>query len=257
MAVVVFIDDYWYFHWYWIRLFYGNWDVLFNGDWVRPIDGDLHGVRHRPINSIRDLLVNWVRFWDWYFHRYGVGLVNVHGVRPVNWDMYGHGHWFLDFYGIRYRLVNWVRGRYMYWVRPVDGHFNWVTDVLHYGVRLRNRHFNFDWVWHVFLHGVRLGHGHLDGVWDMFLNRVRLRYENLNGVRPIDGDVHWIGDLFLNRVRGGYMNWDFDVLLHVNRHVFDDLVGLGHWYLYWVRYVLLYGVRNWSVDGYRVWDAFD
>lgn len=257
VAVVVVIDDHWYFHGYGVRPIYMDRDVLLNSDGVGPVDGHLHGVRYGLLNSNWDLFVNRVWFWVRYFHGYGVGLLNMDWVRPVDWDMYGYGYWFFDSNRVRDRLVNGVRCGHMYWVRPVDGNFDRVTDVLDYRVRLGNGYLNFDWVWHVFLHGVRLRHGHLDGVWDVFLDGVGLGYENLNGVRPVDGDVHWIGDLFLDWVWGRYMDGDFDVLLHVNGHVFDDLVGLGYRDLYWVRYVSIYGVRDGSVDGYRVRDAFD
>lgn len=249
VGVLVVIDVHWNVHGDWVRLLYGHWDVLLYVHGVRPVDGHLHWVRDGLLNSVRDVLVYWVRLGNGHFHGNGVGLLNMDGVRSVDWNVDGVGDGLLHGNGHGHWLLNGVRGRHVHRVRPVHGHLHGVSDVFDHWVRLGHGHFDFNGVWHVFLHGVGLGHGHLYGVGDVLLHGVRLGNKNLDGVRPVDGNVDRVRYFLLNWVRSGDVDWDFDVLLHVNWHVFDDLVRLGHGDLDWVWHMLLNSVWHRPVYG--------
>lgn len=253
----MFIEVDWDLHRDRVGLLNGHGVRLLDMDWVRPVDWHMDGVSHWPINRDWDVFVYGVRLWVGHFHWDGVRLFNMHWVRPVYWHVNGNWHGLLNRDSNRHWFFYWVRSRYVDGVRPINGHLDGVTDVLHNWVGLRNGHFNFDGVWHVFLHGVGLGHWNLNGVWNVFLNGVGLRYVHLDGVRPVDGNVDRVRHLLLDGVRSGDVDWDFNVLLHVNRHVFDDLIGLWYGHLDGVRHMSFNGIRHVFLDWYRVRYSFD
>lgn len=257
VVVVVLTDEDWDLDWDGVRLLHWHWDVLLNVDGVGPVDGHLHGVGHWLLYRVGNVLVHGVGLWDGHLDWDGVRPVYIDGVGPVDWHMYGHWHWLLNGDSDWDGLLNGVGSRYVYGVRPVNGDFHGDTDVFDYRVRLGNGNLNFNWVWHVFLHGVGLGHWHLDGVGDVFFNRVGLRDKDLHGVRPVDGNVDGVRYLLLNWVGGWYMDGDFDVLFHVNWHVFDDLVGLWYGHFDGVRHGLLHGVWDVFLDGHGIRNTFD
>lgn len=239
-----------------VGLLNSNGNVLLDMDGVRPVDGHLDGVGHRLLYWVRDVLVDGVRLRHGHLHGDRVRPIYIDGVGPVDGHVDGHWHWLLNGVSDWDGLLNGVGSGYMYGVGPVNGHLNGVTNVFDHGVRLGNGNLNFNRVWHVFLYGVGLGHWHLDGVGNVFLNRVGLRDEDLHGVGPVDGNVDGVRYLLLNRVRRRHMDGDFDVLFHVNGHVFDDLVGLWYGHFNGVRHGPLDGVRDVFLDGHSVGDAF-
>lgn len=224
---------------------------------VRPVNGHFDGYWHWLLNRVRHVFVDRVRFWDWHLHGHWVGLVDWDRVGPVDWNVHGHWHGLFNWNSVRHGLLDGVRGRYMYGVRPVNRDLDWDTNVFYNGVGLRYGYLNFDGVWHVFLHGVGLRNWHLYGVRDVLLNGVRLGNQNLDGVGPVDGNVNGVRNLLLYGVGSGHMDWDFNVFFHVNRHVFDDLVGLGYGHLHGVRYGLFYGVWDWLLDGVGDWNTLN
>lgn len=249
VAVRVLVEKNWHFHRYGVR--------LLHMDWVRPlymhgvgsVNGNLDRHRNGSLDWVGDVLVNRIWLWVRHLHGHRVGPFNVHRYGTVNGHMHRYGHGFLNGNRDWDRLFNRVRGRNMYGVRPINGHLDGYTDVLHNRVRLRNGHFNFNGVWHVFLHGVGLRHWYFHGIWNVLLNWVRLRDKNLHGVGPVDWNVHGVRHLLLYRVWSGDMDWDLNVLLHVNWHMFDNLVGLRHGDLDGVRYRPFDGVWHMFLDG--------
>lgn len=256
VVVVVFTDQHGDLDGDGVRLLNRHWDVLLDSHRVRPVDGHFDGVGHGLLYWVRDVLVDGIRLWHGHLYGDGVGPVYIDGVRPVDGNVDGNWHWLLNGVSDRDGLLHGVGSRYVYGVGPVNGHLDGDTNVFNHGVRLGNGNLNFNRVWHVFLHGVGLGHWHLDGVGHVFLNRVGLRDEDLHGVGPVDGNVDGVRYLLLNRVRRGHMDWDFDVLLHVNRHVFDDLVGLWYGHFHGVRHGSVHRVGDVFLDGHGVGDAF-
>lgn len=242
-------NDNGYFHRYGVGLLNLDRNVFFNVYGVWPVYRHFDWVSHRLLNCVRDMLVDDVRLWDWNLHGDGHRLFNWHGVGPIDWYFDWVSNRLLNCVRNRHGFLNRVRSRYVDGVRPVDGDLNWNSDMFHNRVGLRYGNLNFNGVWHMFLHGVWCGHWHLHGVGYVLLNGVGLGNENLHGVRPVDGNVNGVRYFLFNRVGGWYMYRDFDVLFHVNGHVFDDLVRLGYGHLHGVWDRLFYGVRDWLLDG--------
>lgn len=249
VAIGVLVDKDWHFHRHGVGLLHSDWVRPLYMYRVRPVNGNLDGYSNGSLDGVGDVLVHGVGLWVRYLDGHGVWLFNVHRHGTVDGHMHRHRHGLLYGIGDWHVFFNRVGGRHMYGVRPVNRYLDGDTDVLHNRVRLRNGHLNFNGIWHMFLHGVRLRHWHLYGVGNVFLNWVGLRNKNLNGVGPIDWNVHCVRHLLFNRVWGRNVDWDFDVLLHVNRHVFDNLVGLRHGDLDGVRHRPIDGVWHMLLDG--------
>lgn len=180
-------DFHWKFDWVWHRLFdsvrymFLDWIryVFLDGHRVRTVDWNFDRVRHSFLDWVRNVFLDWnvngvwsvhwhfdrVRYvlgdfvWNALFYVYVVRFWHVNCVRFVDWDLYfirnvfvdGVRLWNFDFDFVRDGLldVHWIRFRYVYRVRPVDGN----VDLY----RVWNVFFHLDWVWLGYLLDYGLG----------------------------------------------------------------------------------------------------
>lgn len=135
VMMVLFVDD-----WHLDMVLVWNWDLFvdrylyFRVDWIWLINGDLNFVWYGFFNCIRDLLLNGVRLWYWYFDVNWVWLVNINLVRFVNRNL-----------GIFFCLIFF---RFFVVCLKEDTHLNFIRNFLFYNDWVWFFYFNWVWFWY-------------------------------------------------------------------------------------------------------------
>lgn len=239
------------------RFLYMHRNMLLDVYRVWPVDGNLDWKRYWLLDRVRDVFLDWERGWYGHFDWVRYGFLNVDGHGTIDVHLDGVRYLFLDW--VRYWLLDMIRHRFrnMHGVRPVDWDLYGVWDFLDYRVWGWYMYRDLYWVRYFLFDGV--GSGYMDFYRDMdlFLNWVRFGHVDLYWDWSVNVYVDWVRYFLLNWVGLWYVNWYFDYLFYGVRDVFDNRVGLRDWHFNWIRNFLFDRIGYVLLDRVRYWDIFD